>query len=236
MIGRNATFAVRLLSCFLLLSGAAGIANGESNMASWRGSDGELIVRGRVIEVKQDREDAHSIVFDVKLSLEFVNLGKTSAILLNRTFWPGAVTLAKSPSHAKANKYVYLSTHWPSVYSSSEWVEYRRHLDQQRPPSDLTRIIAPGESFVYVSEARLYIEKAGSFDKSSEPWAVIRDTPSLWLQVTLEMWPVNVEPTVNPNKPEFGRKLQRRWRMVGQLQLERLTSEPMQLNFPSSPQ
>jgi len=44
----------------------------------------------------------------------------------------------------------------------------------------------------------LYVEKAGSFDRVSQKWETIRQASPAWLQVTLEMWPVNIEPRVDP--------------------------------------
>jgi len=93
--------------------------------------------------------------------------------------------------------------------------------------------IAPGESLPYETNATLYIEKAGSFDKTSQSWDTIRQASPVWLQVTLETWAVNIEPRVDPKNLEFGKMLRRRWQQVGELQLEHLTSEPMLLDFSS---
>lgn len=193
-----------------------------------------LRLRGQVAKVGLSREDAHSIVFDVTLRLELVNTGTQPVILLQHPFWLGASTLALSPGDARAYKYLYQSSAWPSVSRAPEWKALRQSLDQQNPPADLTRAIGPGETFQYETNAVLYIEKRGSFDKTSQPWDAIRRASPVWLQVTLEVWPVNAEPKVDPNNPEFGRMLQQRWRQFGQLQLERLTSGPMQLSFPKS--
>jgi hypothetical protein len=182
-------------------------------------------------------EDNHGIEFHLKLSLELFNSSSRPVIILQRKPWLGSITLARSCEDAAAYKYLYLSSAWPSVYrggKDSEWQDLQQHLDQKNPPSDLTRTLRPQESFSYETDAVLYIEKRGNFDKTSQPWDVIRRSSTVWLQVSLEIWPVNVEPKVNPNNPEFGRMLQQRWRQFGQLQLEPLTSEPMQLSFPKS--
>jgi hypothetical protein len=193
-----------------------------------------LRLRGQVVKVERSREDAHSIVFEVGLKLELINAGNRPVILLRRPFWLGATTLARSPEDARAYKYLYQSSAWPSVSGAPEWKALRQSLDQRNPPADLTRVVGSGEIFQYDADAVLYIEKRGDFDKTSQPWEVIRGTSPIWLQVTLETWPVNVEPKVDPSHLEFGEILQRRWQQFGQLQLERLTSEPMQLSFPKS--
>jgi hypothetical protein len=194
-----------------------------------------LRLRGQVAKVGLSREDAHSIVFDVTLRLELVNTGTQPVILLRHPFWLGASTLALSPEDARTYKYIYQSSAWPSVSRAPEWKVLRQSLDQRNPPADLTRAVGPGETFQYETDTVLYIEKPGSVDRTSQPWDAIRLASPVWLQVSLESWPVNVEPKVDPNHLEFGEMLQRRWQQFGQLQLKRLTSEPMQLSFPGSP-
>ncbi|MCU1266965.1 MAG: hypothetical protein JWM21_3283 [Acidobacteria bacterium] len=195
---------------------------------------GHLRLRGRVLGVTLAGEDKHGIEFHLRLSLELINSGPKPVIILQRKPWLGSITLARSPEDAAASRYLYLSSAWPSVYrggKDSKWENLQQRLDQRGPPPELTRTLRPGETFQYETDATLYIEKRGNFDKTSVPWDEIRRASPTWLQVTLETWPVNIEPTVDPNHPEFGMMLQRRWWQFGQLQLERLTSDPMLLDF-----
>ena len=193
-----------------------------------------LRVQGQVVKVELSREDARSIVFNLRLRLELVNAGDRPIILLRHPIWLGALTLARSEEDARAYKYFYQSSAWPSVSGGPEWKALRQRLDQQNPPAELTRAVNPGTAFQYETDTVLYIEKQGNFDKTSQPWDAIRLASPVWLQVSLEIWPVNVEPKVDPNNLEFGRMLQQRWCQFGHLQIERVTSEPIQLNFPKS--
>lgn len=190
-----------------------------------------LCLRGKVVDVKLVHENKHSIVFDVKLNLEFSNYSRTPIIILQQEFWLGATSLARSPEDATAYKYIYISGHWPSVSTSPEWKALRQRLNQPNPPQALTLVLGEGKSMSYETSTKLYIEKAGSFDKTKQSWEIIKQASPVWLQVTLEMWPVNLEPSVDINSPAFGKMLQRRWRQHGVLQLERLTSEPMPLQL-----
>jgi hypothetical protein len=190
-----------------------------------------LCLRGKVSKVELIRENKHSIVFDMKLQLEFVNTSDKPVIIMQGSYWLGAKTLARSPEDAANYKYLYGSGHWASVSGAPEWRELRKRLDQPSPPPDLTRILAPNESLPYEADVTLYIEKAGSLDKTSQSWDVIKQASPVWLQVTLETWAINIEPRVDPNNLEFGKMLQQRWRQFGELQIERLTSEPMPLDF-----
>jgi len=193
-----------------------------------------LRVQGQVVKIELSREDAHSIVFNLRLRLELVNAGDRPIILLRHPIWLGALTLSRSPEDARAYKYIYQSSAWPSVSNGPEWKALRQSLDQRNPPAELTQVVSPGNSFQYETDTVLYIEKGGNFDKTSQPWDAIRLASPVSLRVSLEIWPVNVEPKVDPSNLEFGRMLQQRWRQFGQLQIERITSEPIQLNFRKS--
>jgi hypothetical protein len=193
-----------------------------------------LSLRGRVADVRLVEENNHSVRFKLKLALKFINNSNKGVILLRQDYWLGAETLAISPEATEAHKLIYSSSHWPSVYSARKWVELRKQLDKPSPPADLTRIIAPGESFDYETEAMLYIQKRGSSNRINQIWEEIKLISPVWLQVTLETWAVNIEPRVDPQNPQFGKKLQQRWKKFGELQLERLASEPMPLAFPAS--
>lgn len=190
-----------------------------------------LRVQGQVVKVELSREDAHSIVFNLRLRLELLNVGDRPIILVRHPIWLGALTLARSQEDARAHKYMYQSSAWPSVSGGPEWKALRQRLDQPKPPPELTKAVTPSNAFQYETDTVLYIEKRGNFDKTSQPWDAIRLASPVWLQVSLEIWPVNIEPKVDPNNLEFGTMLQQRWRQFGQLQIERVTSEPMQLNL-----
>lgn len=225
-------FSILLLS--LSTSGVARISNDGAGLKS-KTQTSPVYLRGRIVKVRLARQDVHSIVFKLELNLQLVNVSTSPVILLKRLYWLGATTIAGSSEEAKAHKYMYASGGWPSVSGGSEWGELRQRLNQENPPSALTRTLALGESLQYETEATLYNEKAGSVDKTSLPWEVIREASPAWLQVSIEVWPINVEPKVDPENLEFGKTLQNRWQQFGKLQLERLTSEPMQLSFPPSP-
>lgn len=224
---------VCLAAALLLLSfggGGARSAGGGTAMKEALGGK-RLSLRGRVAEVKVARENGHGIVLATKLDLEFTNVSDEPVILLQREFWLGAKNLARSPEDAAAHRYLYTSGHWPAASTSPEWAELRQRLDRPHPPQELTRVLAPHESLPYEVSAALYVEKAGSFDGTSQRWDAIRQTSPIWLQVTLEVWPVNVEPRVEASDRGFGLMLQRRWERYGALQIEQVTSEPMRLDL-----
>ena len=95
----------------------------------------------------------------------------------------------------------------------------------------MIRELAPNETVTLETGDWFYISKKTNIDPSSKPWGAIRQASPVWLQVTLEMWAINLEPRVDLNNPEFGKLLRQRWRRYGDLQIETLTSEPMPLDF-----
>lgn len=224
-------FCLTLLPCVSV--GSRGFYKTGKQMAD-ESRRKSLSLRGRIADIRLVEENNHSVRFKLNLALEFVNNSHKGIILLRQDYWLGAETLAISPEAAAEHKFIYSSSHWPSVYSAPNWIELRKKLDKPSPPTDLTRIIAPGESFAYETEAMLYIQKRGSSNKTNQIWEEIKLLSPTWLQVTLETWAVNIEPRVDPQNPQFGKELQQRWKQFGELYLERLASEPMPLAFPAS--
>jgi hypothetical protein len=209
------------------------LANGQSLTSGGRiQPKGEpLVLRGKVNEMALVKEDKQSIVLKLKLSMEFVNQSNKPTIILRRKFWQGAEMIGRTFEEARSSKYIYIGTHWPSVDEGVEWEKMQQSLDQPEPPTELTMRLLTGETYPYETEIILYFEKAGSFDGTRQRWDKILQASPVWLQVSLEMWPINLEPDVDPNNMSWGKWLQRRWQSFGILWLDRLTSEPMRLDL-----
>jgi hypothetical protein len=165
--------------------------------------------------------------------MHFVNRSSTPVLLFVAKGYPlqGDYLLAGSKDDALHEKYLLINSAWPSS-DRPAWEETRRKLDQAIPPEDLIRVIKPAESWDFDTEAVLSIEIKGSFDKTNKPWSTIREVDPLWLQVNFLMWPNNLEK--NMPKPEFGRRLQQRWKDAGQLVLENITSQPIPMSLPAN--
>lgn len=226
------TFAVIavILSCPIHLS-----------LASERHVEASLKLAGEVIEVKENTEfsDKDYISFDVKLRLHFINTNSKPVILPLGMYdwsgwWIGGNRIARSTEEVAARNYLWEDSHWPSNSSTSPtWVSLRNKISQQTPPSELTHIIAPKVEFILVTSTFLKFRRNASnddFDKS-QPWSVIKEISPMFLSVTLEMWPINLETVFPQSDHRLGKKLQKRWRNVGDLHLEYLTSEPIKFDF-----
>ena len=83
----------------------------------------------------------------------------------------------------------------------------------------------------YDTVAGISFNKKESYDGTKKARSEIKNYNPLWLQVTLEMWPVNAEPHLDTRNPEWGKELRERWKNEGKLWLDYLKSEPINLNL-----
>jgi hypothetical protein len=189
-----------------------------------------LSVTGEIKDVRLHKEQAMMVV-NVLITVHFKNRGSSPLLVFVSKDWPlqGGQTLASSRDDALSKKFVYVSGTWPSS-DWPAWEETHLNLDQKSPPKDLIRSIAPGTEWSFDKSVVLAIEINGSFDKTSKPWDVIKEAPSLWLQLEFMVWPNNLEQ--NMLNPKFGKRLQQRWKDHGQLVIRNIVSEPIPLSLP----
>lgn len=196
-----------------------------------------LLLRGRVESVEVKEIDRSSALIDVKLKMEFVNVGVRPIIFLKREpLFPGGA-LARKPDDFEVGNVLAADAGWPSNEISPEWATLRASLDKSSPPQNETRLLMPGESWPLDTSVRLIVPTDPSKSISSrkkESLATIEQLSSVWLRVVCEVWPWNVEPlTDDRSKLKFGRKLQQRWRQSGVLWLDVVYSEPIKFDLKS---
>lgn len=190
-----------------------------------------LTLRGRVEVVKVKKFDRSAALIEIKLKMEFVNVGARPIILLRRDpLFPGGA-LAKNPEDFDAGKLLATDAAWPENSIDPEWTALRSNLDKPRPPEDETFLLLPGQSRAIDTSVRLVVPTDPSKYTSSqkkESLATIQQLSPVWLRVVCEVWPWNVEP-LNADRRElkFGHELQKRWQDAGLLWLDEIYSEPM---------
>lgn len=192
-----------------------------------------LSLSGKIVESEIVDDGSDSVKIKLKLKLDFKNIGSKPALILKRGPEMVERKFIATPADATEKEYLFLLQAYPSIDRSLQWEELRKRIDKSSPPSDVIRQLSPGEIWTLETTDWFYISKKTNLDPKSRPWGDILQASPVWLQVTFQMWAVNIEPRVDPNNLEFGKKLQRRWRQAGELQLENLTSEPMLLYFSS---
>ncbi len=201
---------------------------------------GNLRLTGSVGKISCSK-DADFVRCKAELNLKFTNTGSTSLIMLQPEgeyeFWHGGTSFALSENDSITYSFVYNSGGWPSIYKDPSYQRLATRLDQRVPPAGVTRVLLPSESWSWDTSIQLGFQEGNSCNSRvgvEIGWKEIkRRTSPLWLRVSYEMWPFNVENF----KPNLGGILQKRWRRHGLLYLEEkagrywhaiLTSEPIE--------
>ena len=202
---------------------------------------GNLRLTGSVRQISCSK-DGNYVRCKAELNLKFTNTSSTSLIILQPhgeyEFWNGGTSLALSEKESGTNSFVYDSSAWPSFYKFPKYQSLANLLDQSVPPTGITRVLLPSESWGWDTSITLNLREGNSCNQHvgvEIGWEEIKrlSTP-LWLRVSYEMWPFNVENF----KPNLGGILQKRWKSHGSLYLEEkigrhwqaiLTSEPIEI-------
>jgi len=202
-----------------------------------------LVLEGSVLALRCRRVDARKVRCEADLRLRFSNAGSEPLIILQPyreyEFWHGATSLALTSADPTRADFVYSSGGWPSVYDTSEYRSLGEALDQPGPPAGLTRILSPGESWQWDTTVIFFFTQDNNCGDSGVEigWKEAQNLQApLWLRVSYEMWPFNVENF----KPGLGGRLRKRWKRYGTLYLEeksfrywfaRITSKPIELDL-----
>lgn len=201
---------------------------------------GNLHLTGSVGKVDCSKDDKY-VRCNAELNLKFTNIGRTPMIILQPQgeykFWHGGTSLALSEQESRTNSLVYIASAWPSVYEFPMYQTLANLLDQSDPPPGVTRVLLPNASWSWATSIMFKLAEGNSCDQHvgvEIGWEEIKQrTTPLWLRVSYEMWPFNVENF----KPNLGGILQKRWQRHGLLYLEeksgkywqaRVTSEPIE--------
>ncbi len=201
-----------------------------------------LVLRGKALKTWTDRSRANYVDLRIDLSLKFSNTGTAPIIMMrpwhDGEFWQGGSMLATTLQNAQSNAFVFDDAAWESISGDDAYRKLSRDLDQREPPPTLTRVLKPGESCDWQTTVTLRFEATTNHRYPRVPtWEEMKTQPSpLWLRVSFEMWPFNVEYF----KPNLAAQLQKRWRKIGwlwigykfgRMHLARLASEPIELNW-----
>ena len=204
---------------------------------------GNLTLTGSVGKISCSK-DVDFVRCKAELNLKFTNTGGTSLIMLQPQgeyeFWHGGSSLALSEKESGTKSFVYDFSAWPSIYKFPSYQRLANRLDQSVPPTGITRVLLPSASWSWDTSILLSFREGNSCNLHlgvEIGWEEIkRRTTPLWLRVSYEMWPFNVENF----KPNLGSILQKRWRSHGLLYLDEkvgrywqaiLTSEPIEISF-----
>lgn len=203
---------------------------------------GDIRLTGSVKKISCSKDEQSYVRCKVELNLDFTNTGSTPLIILQPQgeyqFWHGATSLALSEKESLANSLVYVRSGWPSFYKTPMYEKLANLLDQSLPPTGTTLLLLPGITWSWDTSISLDLQEGNSCGQAvgvEIGWDEIkRRVAPLWMRVSYEMWPFNVEHF----KPDLGGILKKRWQRDGLLYLEEkrgnfwqatLTSDPIEL-------
>jgi hypothetical protein len=189
-------------------------------------SDSGLVLKGHVTSLETERTTTGA-KFEIEVELSLVNTGKKPVILLRpdakgHDLWYTTWGVSASREEIETNKYLYRGGLVLSNSRGKSWEPLREALDQPEPPENLVWVLQPGAA---TPPFRTTINYSASELPAS----------NLWLEVTLPVWPTNIEPMGSGDDNPFGKKLRQQWMAQGELQLGEdcsVTSEPFELVLP----
>lgn len=192
----------------------------------------DLQVKGRILSGEIAEQESGDIKLTLNMSLDFTNSGKQPVLLLTRK--PGIVEeKIIADAFAAAQKYLFKQETYPSIDTSKEWQLLKASVDTASPSSDAIKTLAPNETWTLTTSDWFYIAANRNINDSNKSWAVISATSPLWVRLTFETWPKNIEQGPERDRCQLGNRLRNRWKSFGDLQLGNVTSEPIPLNISS---
>gem|GEM_PF-1541651 len=225
---------IRFVLIMVVVFGGMNISAGDPSKIA-KSNDGELMTIScevKKVQLQKKPFPTSVINFEVTLKIHFKNNSESSLLLFTNDLYPwvGGIYLATSREDALSKNFV-LSSEALLSSDPPTWNAIRHNLDKKSPPSNLIRIIEPNAEWIFDKTVPIGIQIKGSFDKRSKPWEVIKKADLLWLQLMFQLWPQNLE--TDERNPQFGLKLQKRWKDQGHLIIDYIRSDPVPLKLPS---
>jgi hypothetical protein len=216
----------------------------EPQVVSAERREQSLVLNGVVDTVSCYRDEGQYVQCKADLKLKVTNAAVTPVIILQQTdehkFWHGGTSLALSEKESRARTFIYDLNAWQSFHTGSEYRDLAELLDKPVPPDKLTRVLSTGESWRWDATIQLRFLESNSCNQHvgvEIGWKEVKKLSApLWLRVSFELWPFNVENF----KPNLGSDLKKRWQRLGSLYVsddsERfshaiLTSEPIEIQL-----
>ena len=190
-----------------------------------------LTLRGAVRTVNHEQDKSEDFI-TLDLRLRLINTGALPLIFWKRELAYGGFSLSRSRSFAREDRLTD-STHGPSRDLSPEWAEMRKALDKDYPPPEETFFLLPNEEKSFDYKVTIGCPKSPPRGMLYRPSLnELAAEENVWMRVYYHAWSLNLEPDqLRDNSPRFGYSLQNRWKSIGGLWLEDISSEPIKLDL-----
>lgn len=228
---------VKQLILFLLVGVMLGpILPGVQATSNSGENETSLVLRGRVKSVEIEEYDPQVAAFiRITVEAQFVNTGVEPILLLKRNPLFVEAALTKQQESFDRRHLLAVNGASPAISAAQEWISLRRRLDKSTPPLDETLVLKPKDSWTVEATVGVTVPidpKHYTSSTKKEKLEVLQALSPVWLWVTCEIWPENVEGLIrNRDQLPFGHRLQKRWRSTGLLWLDYIRSEPIPLDL-----
>ena len=210
----------------------------------------DLKLSNQNVNIRVVEEDSKIVQLELSLDLLFTNTSSSNIVLyrnrsgliyrqkdLNKLnqedFWLLNLALFTFDKN-KARTYLYGFGTRRSNFVSPEVLELQNRLSVAKPPSKLTIILKKGESVSFKMKTECTFSKTRSKYDSNVTWQELLKATSVFMTITLEMFPhyLNTKPKSNVYFA-FGKEIQKKWSKYGYLWLDDIVSEPIPLDLSS---
>lgn len=187
-------------------------------------------LRGTILKSDVSDDDWGNVRLTIKLRLTFTNESSEKVLLLKRDLEVVDRAIIVNRSVSDSADYLVRRASYPAIDQGKRWQSLQKEINKPSPPP-IVRVLAPDETWSVEITDWFQISRTQSVNPSDKPWSVIRESAPIWLLVTFEWWPKNMEPGDDREELEFGKMLRHRWQKYGELQLGSITSEPIKLDL-----
>lgn len=190
-----------------------------------------------VIKEISKEENRGEVFFDLKIKMTLRNNSDQDIILLAADPLCEVLFAADTYENAVQERYIHEENMGPSDDSTNDiWKQRRKFLDSHLPPNEIMLILKKGESKDYLIDLPLFFKKEYFVKRPREEereilWSEAEKIKTLYLRVVFHTWNANLEEGWYSAKSKFGKKLQKKWTAIGNLYLDDIITDPIEVSL-----
>ncbi len=185
---------------------------------------------GKILEMEFDTSGS-SVLIKTKIEIQITNISNKNLIFWNRdsseTIGENKIVrdvVSKSETFTEQD---IIDTHFggASDFYGKSWDELRISLDKSSPPDEKTFTLKPNQTWTFSTNIGVVVRKKN-----------LGELQKVWVKFHYCSWSHNIEPKAKYRATDlvFGKSLQKRWILFGNLVLEELVSEPIMFDLSST--
>jgi hypothetical protein len=184
----------------------------------------KVVLEAKCVSVQKRKDGAGNLVYSVVLAATIKNVGNQPVIIYKGIPHVDGVTIATSKQKALASDFIYNQSAGLGKSNSSK---LHKRMDKNSPPLDEFVLLAPNKTTPFELHTFYYFTKDPvTLDAGGQ----IKLISPLWLKIAINIWPNSVE-LRSDGSSSFGEMLRLRWKKYGDLLLDRIESEPIEVTY-----